>query len=367
MAGKGQMPAFGQSLTLPKMQALSGYVRRLGAERIRGPRVTIGERRCARRSVCGFRRSGTAFAQSKRRRHHKRSKPASGKTCRDPAAEGRAHLKKANALAGEDDCAAAIEEYTLGLRHAGRSGGAVQSRRVLPPHGRQRQRGRRLPRRFSRRCRHAPNRADIEAKIAALSAGRRRRREPRPNRRRSRRRTPPAAAAGAAAAPPPAAGARAEPGKPAPAVAIERGRRGGEAPRVDRSSSRFWLWTALAVAGRGRRPAATVFFFGRVMRRRPTTTFGNYRLLMRAGARAPRSVTAPPSWSGLPRAGGAGMQPGGFVLAGRGGGRSDARSRHSCQVTVSAGMQAKQFSVPREPASRDFAADELQLSSWIAI
>ena len=32
MAGKGQMPAFGQSLSMPKMQALSGYVRRLGAD-----------------------------------------------------------------------------------------------------------------------------------------------------------------------------------------------------------------------------------------------------------------------------------------------------------------------------------------------
>ena len=31
MAGKGQMPAFASSLSLPKMQALSGYVRRLGA------------------------------------------------------------------------------------------------------------------------------------------------------------------------------------------------------------------------------------------------------------------------------------------------------------------------------------------------
>lgn len=31
MAGKGQMPAFGNSLSVPKMQALSGYVRRLGA------------------------------------------------------------------------------------------------------------------------------------------------------------------------------------------------------------------------------------------------------------------------------------------------------------------------------------------------
>jgi mono/diheme cytochrome c family protein len=31
MAGKGQMPAFGSSLSMPKMQSLSGYVRRLGA------------------------------------------------------------------------------------------------------------------------------------------------------------------------------------------------------------------------------------------------------------------------------------------------------------------------------------------------
>jgi len=30
MAGKGQMPAFARSLSMPKMQALSGYVRRLG-------------------------------------------------------------------------------------------------------------------------------------------------------------------------------------------------------------------------------------------------------------------------------------------------------------------------------------------------
>ena len=30
MAGKGQMPAFGGSLSVPKIQELSGYVRRLG-------------------------------------------------------------------------------------------------------------------------------------------------------------------------------------------------------------------------------------------------------------------------------------------------------------------------------------------------
>jgi mono/diheme cytochrome c family protein len=30
MAGKGQMPAFAQNLSMPKMQAMAGYVRRLG-------------------------------------------------------------------------------------------------------------------------------------------------------------------------------------------------------------------------------------------------------------------------------------------------------------------------------------------------
>lgn len=30
MAGKGQMPSFGASLSLPKIQSLSGYVQRLG-------------------------------------------------------------------------------------------------------------------------------------------------------------------------------------------------------------------------------------------------------------------------------------------------------------------------------------------------
>jgi mono/diheme cytochrome c family protein len=30
MAGKGQMPAFGASLSLPKIQSLSGYIKRLG-------------------------------------------------------------------------------------------------------------------------------------------------------------------------------------------------------------------------------------------------------------------------------------------------------------------------------------------------
>jgi mono/diheme cytochrome c family protein len=35
MAGKGQMPAFGASLSLPKIQSLSGYVKRLGKGPVR--------------------------------------------------------------------------------------------------------------------------------------------------------------------------------------------------------------------------------------------------------------------------------------------------------------------------------------------
>lgn len=37
MAGKGQMPAFGASLSLPKIQSLSGYVRRLGRGQVGRP------------------------------------------------------------------------------------------------------------------------------------------------------------------------------------------------------------------------------------------------------------------------------------------------------------------------------------------
>lgn len=37
MAGKGQMPAFGASLSLPKIQSVSGYVRRLGRGQVARP------------------------------------------------------------------------------------------------------------------------------------------------------------------------------------------------------------------------------------------------------------------------------------------------------------------------------------------
>jgi mono/diheme cytochrome c family protein len=37
MAGKGQMPAFGASLSMPKIQSLSGYIQRLGRTPVARP------------------------------------------------------------------------------------------------------------------------------------------------------------------------------------------------------------------------------------------------------------------------------------------------------------------------------------------
>ena len=87
------------------------------------------------------------------------------------AAEGKSHLKRANALAGEGDCEAAIEEYTKAYellddpvvlfnrgecyRRTGDGENAVEDYRE-----------------FLEKVPSAPNRADIEAKILALDAPR---------------------------------------------------------------------------------------------------------------------------------------------------------------------------------------------------
>jgi hypothetical protein len=86
----------------------------------------------------------------------------------DPIAVGRYHLRKANQLAGEDHCHSAIHEYTLAYdklrdpvvlfnraecyRRIGQAGKAVTDYRA-----------------FLEAVPAAPNRADIEAKVAALT------------------------------------------------------------------------------------------------------------------------------------------------------------------------------------------------------
>jgi hypothetical protein len=88
---------------------------------------------------------------------------------RDAVAEGRAHLRKANALAGNDRCEAAIKEYSLAYdrlhdpvvlfnraecyRRIGEDASAAADYRA-----------------FLSAVPGAPNRAEVEAKIASVSA-----------------------------------------------------------------------------------------------------------------------------------------------------------------------------------------------------
>ena len=65
-------------------------------------------------TVCLGIGGGESLARSKSsrsQRHHKRNQGE--KDEKEQQASGRRHLKKANALAGEGDCARAIAEYTV--------------------------------------------------------------------------------------------------------------------------------------------------------------------------------------------------------------------------------------------------------------
>jgi len=233
-------------------------------------------------ACCCLGANGAARAKTKKREHHhhhhhhdKKSRGESADS--GPAAEGKAHLKRANELAGDGDCAAAIGEYTKAFdllddpvvlfnraecfRRLGAGDHAADDYHA-----------------FLDKVPNAPNRADIEAKIVALEAPEPQAREkpaeaapppvaPPPPREAEARVTPPVAPA---TAPPPAP----PPQNPEPVVGVQRqavADDGGPA-----HGTRPWVCVALAVLVVG---AGVGGYF--MLRPRqeppPESALGNYR------------------------------------------------------------------------------------------
>ena len=213
-------------------------------------------------AVCLGLGGGGAYGKSKKPRkhhhhHHKRS---------DPLAEGRNHLKKANTLAGEGDCAAAIDEYSAAYE-------ALEDPVVLFNRGECYRRTREADkavadyRAFLEKVPQARNRADIEAKIAKLAPP-----EPEPEEAASLKPPP--------APPPPVVAAPVTPAPPvataAAPMAVERPAETTDTATEGSGGIRWWAWGvlgALVVAG----TVAGVVMFRPQESQPPDSTWGNYR------------------------------------------------------------------------------------------
>jgi tetratricopeptide (TPR) repeat protein len=222
--------------------------------------------------------SGAAHARSKskkHRHHHHRRTPHGKHTGSESSSEGRKHLKLANALAGEGDCAAAIEEYTKAFellddpavlfnraecyRRTGDAENAVDDYRA-----------------FLDKVPSTPSRAAIEAKIVALEAP-----EPTPREKPAAEPPvppppPPPPKVAEAPAPPPPPAPRPEV-KPEPAIVIQRAPTSAGEDAGPAGGSRPWVWVALSVLVVG------VAVGGYLLLRPrdeppPDTVLGNYRL-----------------------------------------------------------------------------------------
>jgi tetratricopeptide (TPR) repeat protein len=229
-----------------------------------------------------------ASAKTKKQHHHHhhhehRSRGHHGET--GPAAEGKAHLKRATELADDDDCKAAVEEYKKAYellddpvvlfnraecyRRLGDGERAADDYHA-----------------FLEKVPNAPNRAAIEAKIVALEAPEPAARESRGAREKSAEATAPPPApkpaetptaplapkqAEAPATPPPAAAPeqRLEPAVTLarPAVADDAGPARGTHP---------WVWVALAVLVAGAGVGGYVMLRPRP-EAPPQSALGNYR------------------------------------------------------------------------------------------
>jgi tetratricopeptide (TPR) repeat protein len=240
--------------------------------------VTVRRAAVALAAVCLCLGAGAAVSAKTKKHHHHTHRPH-GQHAAGGVAEGRAHLKRANALAGEGDCAAAIEEYTKAYdllddpvvlfnrgecyRRTNDAENAVDDYRE-----------------FLEKVPTAPNRADVEAKIVALEAPEAPSRPSAPPSRPSAPpvQPPPPKTAEAAASPktvdtrPPAP----EPeSRPAPAAVVlspaasvpDAGPGGGTRP---------WVWITLAVLVAAAAAGSYLMFRPRD-EPPPTTALGNYR------------------------------------------------------------------------------------------
>lgn len=211
---------------------------------------------------------GGAFGRSKKSRRHRHHK-SSGQSA-DPIAEGRSHLKKANALAGEGDCAAAIDQYTAAYekledpvvlfnrgecyRRTGDADKAVADYRA-----------------FLDAVPHAPNRADINAKIAKLAPPTAPT-EPGPATSPPRALPPMIAAPAAPVAPAPAPAP--EPAEPP--VAVRPTAEGAADTSTEGGGTRWWAWGALGALVVGGAVAGIVLFRPQEAQP-PDSMWGNYR------------------------------------------------------------------------------------------
>jgi hypothetical protein len=235
---------------------------------------------------------GVAHAKPRKRPHHPRPTPAAGSE-----AEGRAHLKKAATLASHGNCEAAIEEYTLAFdrlndpavllaradcrQKVGQNAEAIDDYRA-----------------YLDESPDVGNRAEIEAKIAALEGAPAKGappaakeapiREPAPKEAPSPRETAPKEAARPKETPRPAESPAPPPSPPpAPAEAEERPRQeplvtaaatteAGAGESRPASHGRPWLWVALAVLVAGGIAASSYLYFQPKSPTPPATELGNY-------------------------------------------------------------------------------------------
>jgi tetratricopeptide (TPR) repeat protein len=234
---------------------------------------------------CCLGATGAALAKAKKHHHHRSHQTRGHRGAAGATAAGRDHLKRANALAGDDDCEAAVAEYTKAYE-------ILDDPAVLYYRG---ECYRRLGdaekasddyRAYLDKAPKTPIRAAVEAKIAALEVS-----EP------GARAKPVEAAPSApppapppsepeARAPPPAPPAppppAAPPAPPAPAVEVKREPVVAvqAAAATDDSGpargTRPWVWVALAVlvAGAG---VGGYFMLRPREQTPPESALGNYR------------------------------------------------------------------------------------------